>query len=171
MQLLRGKNILPAILFLIVVILVILMVSNTTYIPYTRNEMFPKYGTYEGLTSSMEMSSSSELEGSPLLQGNVSVQGNTDVNGNTLVSESAFDSPSSVLSSLFGKSAEGFSGSIKTNINSINDNEIIDRFSHVSDTSSNNDNKCPSGGLTNSKGALCLTPELVQLLKTRGGNM
>jgi hypothetical protein len=165
MQLLRGKNILPAILFLIVVILVILMVSNTTYIPYTRNEMFPKYGTYEGLTSSMEMSSSSELEGSPLLQGN------TDVNGNTIVQENTVDSPPSILSSLFGKSAEGFSGSIKTNMNSIHENEIIDRFSHVSDTSSNNDNKCPSGGLSNSKGALCLTPELVQLLKTRGGNM
>ena len=168
MQLLKGKNILPAILFLVVVILVILMVSNTSYVPYTRNEMFPKYGTYEGLTSNIEVSG---LEGSSLLQGTTDVQGNTDVKGNTLVSESAFDSPSSVLSSLFGKSAEGFSGSVTTNMSQLHNSEIIDRFSHVSDTSSNNDSKCPSGGLSNSKGALCLTPELVQLLKTRGGNM
>jgi hypothetical protein len=154
MQLLKGKNILSAILFLVVAILVILMVSNTSYVPYSRNEQFPKYATYEGLTMNNEFVSEE-----PTLEGNVAVKGNT------------YGSPSSILSSLFQSNPEGFSGNVNTVMSPVNESEIIDKFSQVSDGSSNNDSKCPSGGLSNSKGALCLTPELVQLLKTRGGNM
>jgi hypothetical protein len=52
---------------------------------------------------------------------------------------------------------------------SLTNSAIIDKFSHVD--SSNKSADCYSAGLSNSKGPICLTPELIGLLKTRGGNM
>jgi len=50
------------------------------------------------------------------------------------------------------------------------DSEIIDKFSQVPSNGIEGQNGCVSSGLTNSGGYICLTPELFQLLKTRGGN-
>lgn len=49
--------------------------------------------------------------------------------------------------------------------------EILDKFSQIR-TYGKVDGKdgCVSSGLSNSKGYLCLTPELLGALKTRGGN-
>lgn len=48
--------------------------------------------------------------------------------------------------------------------------DVIDKFSQVKTFGTEGVNGCVSSGLSNSKGYLCLTPELISALKTRGGN-
>ena len=50
------------------------------------------------------------------------------------------------------------------------DSEIIDKFSQVTANGQDGVDGCVSSGLSNAGGYICLTPELIQLLKTRGGN-
>ena len=50
------------------------------------------------------------------------------------------------------------------------DSELIDKFSQVTTNGQEGVNGCVSSGLSNSGGYICLTPELIKLLKTRGGN-
>ena len=50
------------------------------------------------------------------------------------------------------------------------DSEIIDKFSQVNTNGIDGVNGCISSGLSNAGGYICLTPELIDLLKTRGGN-
>jgi len=50
------------------------------------------------------------------------------------------------------------------------DSEIIDRFSQVTSNGKDGVDGCVSSGLTNAGGYICLTPDLIQMLKTRGGN-
>jgi len=52
----------------------------------------------------------------------------------------------------------------------LRDSEIIDRFSQVTSNGMDGVDGCVSSGLSNSGGYLCLTPDLIQMLKTRGGN-
>jgi hypothetical protein len=49
--------------------------------------------------------------------------------------------------------------------------EILDKFSQIRTYGKvDGQDGCNSSGLSNSKGYLCLTPELLGMLKTRGGN-
>ena len=48
---------------------------------------------------------------------------------------------------------------------------VLDKFTKITKNSDINDPDCYSAGLSNSRGALCLSPELIDMLKTRGGNM
>lgn len=52
----------------------------------------------------------------------------------------------------------------------LRDSEIIDKFSQVTSNGVEGKNGCVSSGLTNSGGYICLTPELIKLMTTRGGN-
>lgn len=52
----------------------------------------------------------------------------------------------------------------------LRDSEIIDKFSQLGVNGVDGVNGCVSSGLSNSGGYICLTPELISLLKTRGGN-
>lgn len=50
------------------------------------------------------------------------------------------------------------------------DSVVIDKFSQITTNGMDGVDGCVSSGLTNSGGYICLTPELIKLLKTRGGN-
>ncbi len=50
------------------------------------------------------------------------------------------------------------------------DSTIIDLFSQVTKTGVDGVDGCVSSGLSNADGQICLTPELIKLLKNRGGN-
>ena len=50
------------------------------------------------------------------------------------------------------------------------DSEIIDKFSQITTNGMDGVDGCVSSGLSNAGGYICLTPELINLLKTRGGN-
>jgi len=52
----------------------------------------------------------------------------------------------------------------------LRDSDIIDKFSQVTSNGIDGVDGCVSSGLSNSNGYICLTPELIDLLKTRGGN-
>ena len=52
----------------------------------------------------------------------------------------------------------------------LRDSEIINKFSQVTKNGVDGVDGCVSSGLSNSGGYICLTPELIDLLKTRGGN-
>lgn len=130
------------ILFLAVALLSILLFSSTEYVAYSRPST---YARYEGFTDPSG--------------------GAVDPSGNSATGEKALPS---ILQSMFGSSSEGFIALQPSR--DLQHKEIIDKFSQVSDNSTGN-NTCISGGLSNSKGPLCLTPELIDLLKTRGNNM
>ena len=59
---LKGKSIVPAILFLGVVLLVVLMFSSNSYVPYSRNDVFHSYSNYEGMTESVDMAVGADTE-------------------------------------------------------------------------------------------------------------
>lgn len=50
------------------------------------------------------------------------------------------------------------------------DSAIIDKFSQITKNGIDGVDGCISSGLSNSRGPICLSPELINLLKTRGGN-
>lgn len=157
----NGRTFGQIILFLIVVLLSILMFSNVSYVPYSRPSTYARYEAFAGVDPSGGAVNDS-LSGDAKSSG-----GDVDPSGNMK------SSPSSILQSLFGAKKEGFermlpplepSGQLSGAV-------IIDKFSQVSDKSTVTSGECVSSGLSNSKGPLCLTPELIELLKTRGNNM
>ena len=172
----KAKNILPVILFLFVVILVILMFSTPGYVPYSYTNSFHKYARYEGFEQSEESEEDKQNNANmppveeSYTSGNNS-NGNTTVGGNTVST-----TPSSILANLGlfqNPQKDAFTGLLPLGNSSYTPahNSVIDKFSQVSDKSVGSDLHCYSAGLSNSKGPICLTPELIELLKSRGGNM
>ena len=226
LMLFRSKDFFPAIAFLLIIILVILMFSSPGYVPYTKDDLFPKHYTYEALTNTEKGRLVDDVKTiskySNILSGTERdmFKFNKDVNylnqdirslsietskpaepkkdnrsaTKTLTTESSKEKSSNksgfaninesfsvsdmmsgnAFSGWFGwNPVEAFEGILPKSESAslVNTKEVLDKFSHVSANSNKNDNSCYSGGLSNSKGPLCLTPELVGLLKSRGGNM
>lgn len=151
---LKGKSIVPAILFLGVVILLVLMFSSNSYIPYSKNDAFRQYSNYEGFAEGADTETTkSEDERKEKEKKEESIIPGMD------------------LPLMTGKK-EAFEDRMEQTVlgySSLTNSAIIDKFSHVD--ASNKSADCYSAGLSNSKGPICLTPELIGLLKTRGGNM
>ena len=55
-------------------------------------------------------------------------------------------------------------------IGSALNNLIIDKYSQVTTNGMDGVNGCVSSGLSNAGGYICLSPDLIKMLKTRGGN-
>ena len=171
----KAKNILSVILFLFVVILVILMFSTPGYVPYSYTNSFHKYARYEGFDQTGELDEDKKnKENMPPVE--ESYTSGDNLNGNTTVEGNTVSTPSSILASLGlfqNPQKDAFSGLLPLGNSSYNpaNNNVIDKFSQVSDKSVGSDLNCYSAGLSNSKGPICLTPELIELLKSRGGNM
>ena len=157
----NGRTFGQIILFLIVVLLSILMFSNVSYVPYSRPSTYARYEAFGGVDPSggaVDPSGGSVKD---------SFSGAVDPSGNMK------SSPSSIIQSLFGPKKEGFERMLPSLQPSgeLSGAVILDKFSQVSDKSTGSSGECFSAGLSNSKGPLCLTPELIELLKTRGNNM
>jgi len=151
----NGKYLFPIAAFLLVVLLVVLMFSTPAYVPYTRSSMYRRYASYEGMEDSPE---GTNPEGDK--------EGNKEGDKKDKKSNSLED----ILPEQFdtnNRKKEGFS---PLGFAPIDSSSSIDKFSEVNESAIGN-SQCFSAGLSNSKGPLCLTPELVQLLKSRGGNM
>jgi hypothetical protein len=69
-----------------------------------------------------------------------------------------------------GKKTESFASLSVASSPVGNHAEVLDRFSQIKAFGVEGVNGCASSGLSNSQGYLCLTPELISALKTRGGN-
>ena len=178
-MLFRGKDIFPAIAFLIVVLLVVLVFSVSSYVPYERNALFPKYGIYEGMDNENQ-ESSEEKEEKEKKEGeeNPPVEGFGGFGG---FAEN-FDLSKLLATAMGTKPAseekpeekkEGFAVVMpRLTPGAFSDQAVVlDKFTKITKNSDINDPNCYSAGLSNSRGALCLSPELIDMLKTRGGNM
>jgi hypothetical protein len=162
----NGRTFGQIILFLIVVLLSILMFSNGSYVPYSRPSTYARYEAFAGVDPSGGVVDPS---GGAVKESLSEV----DPSGNSN------SSPSSILQSLFGAKKEvgakkeGFGRLLPAlqPSSELSGAVILDRFSQLSDKSTGSSGECVSAGLSNSKGPLCLTPELIDLLKTRGNNM
>jgi hypothetical protein len=128
----------------------ILMLSSSSVVPYDNKN---HYATYEPMTEVSNPVSKKESETKPK-------------------EKSIGSGISSVVSGAFG--TENFEPMVdepKTvQYGPLRDSEIIDKFSQVKENGMDGVNGCVSSGLSNSGGYICLTPELIDMLKTRGGN-
>ena len=162
----NGRTFGKIILFLIVLLLSVLLFSNRGYVPFSPPSTYARYEAFSGVDPSG--SEVIDPSGSEMVDSFSSVA--VDPSGNKKTKEVI---PPSILQSLFGSKSEGFSGLLPAlqPSSELSGAAIIDKFSQLSDKSTGGSDDCISAGLSNSKGPLCLTPELVDLLKTRGNNM
>ena len=173
------------ILGFIVVLLVIALFSAPDYQPYYKNIPYAKYEGFDIFGMSVGGNTSSK---------SVSVESMTGGNvGATSVGGGIFDSlttsnPTSVtqgFETLHPASTTGQGGVYSSGVNSIFTNQPVNRvvygakvyrsehldyFLDVTKVGVDGQNGCQSSGLSNSLGELCLTPDLIQQLQTRGGN-
>lgn len=130
---------------------VILMLSSSSVVPYDNKN---HYASYEAMTEMPKSESKKESETKP--------------NDESIESQGLI----SAVSGVFG--TENFEPMVdepKTvQYGPFRDSEIIDKFSQVKENGMDGVNGCVSSGLSNSGGYICLTPELIQMLKSRGGN-
>jgi hypothetical protein len=182
---LNSKFVLPIILFLVVVVLLVLMFSSESCVPYAKNDLFNTYSMYEGMQEGAdgdpeggdEESKEKPKEGLEGEDGDsIAPQQKPVVSKETEKEKSSNEGMLGQILSSFGLSAsgkkDGFEGMYpptKYGFAPLNGTGVIDKFSHVDNSSQPAD--CYSAGLSNSRGPLCLTPELIGLLKTRGNNM
>ena len=147
----NGKYLFPIAAFLLVVLLVVLMFSTPAYVPYTRSSLYRRYASYEGMEDD-------------------SPEGTKPEEDKEDKKEKKTNSLEDILPEQFGTNSGKKEGFSPLGFSLIDSSASIDKFSEVNESATGNP-QCFSAGLSNSKGPLCLTPELVQLLKTRGGNM
>ena len=171
----------PLVLLLVVLVIaffLLVLTSSNNYVPY--NSTVTNYAKYEPMTEISGMDS-----------GPVGVQSASSVNNGDVKSElkkvpeksspsndeskNVTSKPSSILPAIFGNgSTENFAPIVDVaqtiQYGPLRDSEIIDKFSQVTKNGVDGVDGCVSSGLSNSSGYICLTPELIDLLKTRGGN-
>ena len=139
----------------LVVAFVILLMSSSSVVPYDNKK---QYASYEPMT--VTSTPSKELESVPASKDKKDE--NKSIGSGILSS----------VSGIFG--TENFEPMVdepKTvQYGPFRDSEIIDRFSQVTANGMDGVDGCVSSGLSNSGGYICLTPELIQMLKSRGGN-
>jgi hypothetical protein len=142
----------------IVIGLVIILFSAPDYEPYYKNIPYAKY---EGFNVFGE--SSSESSGNSRSESE-SVQGFETLHPAYVTGEGGVFSDG--VNSVFTNQP---SNRVVYGAN-VGDSEHLDHFLDVKTTGVDGKNGCQSSGLSNSLGALCLTPDLIQQLRTRGGN-
>jgi hypothetical protein len=139
------------ILFFLVVGLVFLFVflvfsSEQSYLPYDNdNTNYANYEGFEGVLGSAEPSS--HPSSSQHTSGSVNESGSGSSNFVPLV-----ESPKTVK---YGE---------------VRDAEMFDKIGQHPKNGVDGVDGCVSSGLSNSGGPICLSPEMLQLLKSRGGN-
>jgi hypothetical protein len=146
-----------------------LSVSSSQYVPY--DNLNNKYATYENMT---EFDVEGEGEGDVVVEEEEEMPVNYSEETFNVIEEPAAKNPfASIFSGVF-PNTENFESLMEEprtiSYGQLRDSEIIDKFSQVNSNGMDGVNGCVSSGLTNAGGYICLTPELIQLLKTRGGN-
>jgi len=170
---------------LVVVLLFFIVTSWQDYVPY--DNVQPKYAAYEPFTEKLVENGddSSNVKtnalSNKLVYNNPSEQKSTD-NGGSLIKSAlsgvnSYAHPSGSLRNCpmpASSSTENFEPLMESpksiHYGLFRDSEIIDKFSQVTANGQDGVNGCVSSGLSNAGGYICLTPELIQMLKTRGGN-
>jgi len=232
---LNEKSVFPVILFLAVVILVVLVFSSNTYVPYSDDDIFHEFsvyeGMYEGFDEGFDEGFEEEFDDEGFEEGfedegfvegeenkDTSAQPSSSnsssktVSDTTSVAAPVKTTPSAATTSVQttpsaatapesgsapapatksgGTKTEPFgpyqleyspltqSDSDKSALHynpfkqgyaALNMSDKIDRFGAI--VHAPQQGKCVSAELSTAHGPLCLTPELQNVMKTRGGNM
>ena len=150
---------------LLLLVLLVFLFSAPDYQPYYKNIPYAKYEGFEAFS----------VEG-------LDVPGEySEVSGNVNSSSSSVESFATLqpafLSGEGGLFAEGVNNVFTQQPanqavygGSVGSSEHLDHFLDVRTTGVDGKDGCQSAGLSNSRGALCLTPDLIDQLRTRGGN-
>jgi hypothetical protein len=154
------------VLGLVVVLLFLVVASWQDYLPYDNEKQ--NYANYEPFGDSSDKIESG-LKATP-----------SPASATSAPATKPPVSPASVIQNVLSgvmpssSSAENFEPLVEqpqtVQYGPFRDSEIIDKFSQVTSNGQDGVDGCVSSGLSNAGGYICLTPELIQLLKTRGGN-
>lgn len=149
-----SKNITLYILVIVLGIAFIFLslTSSKDYVPYDNQQHM--YSTYESMTEKTEYQTENEIE-----EEEEEIEGFGVVEGNEEGEEVEIENFEPIID---------VAQSI--NYGPFRDSAIIDKFSQITANGMDGVNGCVSSGLTNAGGYICLSPELINLLKTRGGN-
>ena len=146
----------------LVVAFVALFFASAQPAPYSKG---PNYSKYESMAGINKQPVVEEEEKTPLVENEQPVVVEK-IEKKTVVGASSADGVAS--------SSENFEPMLAVPLSvdyaPFRDSELIDKFSQVTTNGQEGVNGCVSSGLSNSGGYICLTPELIKLLKTRGGN-
>jgi len=146
-------------LFILVGVLVVafvglLLSSGSNYLPYdSKASTFAKYEPMTPKSNSVESEPTNKV--APTNKGLIS-----DIL-QSVTSTEAFEPNSNEIPKDVPKSVQ---------YAPFRDSTIIDKFSQVTTNGIDGVDGCVTSGLSNAGGQICLTPELINLLKTRGGN-
>lgn len=155
---------------LVVIFFFLILTSGQGYLPYNDNKH--SYAAYEPFTEKKEKDEK-EKEEENGLPSSMKVDMTETMSGNTSSSGSSSFGLSSITN-MISPGTENFDPIIEVpktvQYGPFRDSEIIDKFSQVTTNGVDGVDGCVSSGLSNSGGYICLTPELIQLLKSRGGN-
>jgi hypothetical protein len=174
-----SNQFLPHVIVLVLIIVAALVCFIPCIIPYSKPS--PAGAVYEGFDTPPPPPEGNDLSGVVKLQ-EASDQANTSASSVTIPAPDAPAAPvapvtttTSTTESFFGNIFGGNTHTESFTLSSASGpvssyNEVLDKFSQVSTYGQEGVNGCVSSGLSNSKGYLCLTPDLIGALKTRGGN-
>ena len=151
-----SKNITLYILVIVLGIAFIFLslTSSKGYVPYDNQQHM--YSTYESMTEKTEYQTENENE---IEEEEEEIEGFGVVEGNEEGEEVEIENFEPIID---------VAQSI--NYGPFRDSAIIDKFSQITANGMDGVDGCVSSGLTNAGGYICLSPELIKLLKTRGGN-
>lgn len=151
---------------LVVAFFLLVLSSCNKYVPYNSTRV--NYAAYEPMTTDKKPDPDMDSDSEPVIEVDEKSK-NEESKKDTTTSSSIFPA------SMFGTSStENFTPIVDVaqtiQYGPLRDSEIIDKFSQVTKNGVDGVDGCVSSGLSNSSGYICLTPELIELLKTRGGN-
>jgi hypothetical protein len=161
-----GKNLIVLLVALAAAVLVFMLLPSTDFTPYRQGK--PSYGKYEPFS----------FPSVPSISGNSNASGASVFMGAESMVEGAEGEGMPAMPGMTGEEEEeekeGFESAEVRLRNlqwgSLRDSDVLDKFSQVQKNGQDGADGCISSGLSNSGGYICLTPELIQLLSTRGGN-
>lgn len=173
---------------LVFVVLASIFITTTSYVPYDG----PVHTAYEGFQegeaelnggaeATLEASSSVDSSVPGVTEAKKVEEKKEEKTGGEVPAESPKIEGFSLSPQFLSENGGVYSDPVRTILSNqltnnslfaspINSNHHIDKFLDVTTVGVNGKAGCYSSGLSNSRGALCLTPELIQALKTRGGN-
>jgi hypothetical protein len=166
----KIKPLFMLVLGLVVVLLFLVVASWQDYLPYDNEKQ--NYANYEPFGDSSDNKIESVLKATPS-------PASASASATSAPATKPPVSPASVIQNVLSgvmpsSSAENFEPLVEqpqtVQYGPFRDSEIIDKFSQVTANGQDGVDGCVSSGLSNAGGYICLTPELIQLLKTRGGN-
>lgn len=157
-----------AVVFLVIVILISMVTSSVAYVPYYR--MPPYASKYEGMEPGMEAGMEADVEEEDLNGPEEPEDKKKKKEGFLSLTPANVSGPGGVHSSEWEDVFANVPQNGKLYAGKLDANEHLDKFLDVTKVGVNGKNGCQSSGLSNSMGELCLPPELIQMLKTRGGN-